>query len=259
MTKRKRIHFIIFAQSTAIIMIRNCVAVLAVLALTSSAMAQDVPEKSPSFISFNIGGSFATGSFASPVASGQPSGYATSGIHYQFEYAGFITKNAGFGFEVGRFANAVNLTPFGDDFTAYNNSTKVVSPSVVKVVDAKPWKNVYLVAGPYLTFPLKGAAIDFKALGGMMNVTSPEFTYTGAPSVITSVTASSVSNLSFGYVLGTNLRLNLSEKTQLKFGLEFFQTYTPNSFSANGAETTRNTVNLSVLNVSWGLAFRVGK
>src|SRR6185295_14622812 len=153
-------------------MVRIALSTLFVLGF-SMIYAQD-SLRSKNFLSFSVGGSFATGNYGSSVSSLQGSGFATSGFLYQFEYAGFWSKHAGFGFEAGHFSNAVNLNSYSNDFAA--NFQGLTPPNTVLVTSIDNWKATYLLGGPYITLPFKDLIIDFKALGGMVNSTIPGFT-----------------------------------------------------------------------------------
>ncbi|NOT74142.1 MAG: hypothetical protein HOP08_04375 [Cyclobacteriaceae bacterium] len=232
--------------------------------LSHEMMAQDSLKvnRTVNFLAFSGGGSFAMGSYSESVSIREGSGFAGSGYNFQIEYAGFWSQNAGLGTEIGMFSNSVNRYALASEIA----TTTPPSPGTrIVLTELQPWKSLYVFAGPYVTLPLKNIHIDFKALAGIMGITAPAFNHTveniTAPANPTLIRDySPIRNFVFGYGLGSNIRLKLDKAAQLKFGIEFMQATSDADYSKSlGFTGNRGTQNISNLNLSWGLAFNVGK
>jgi hypothetical protein len=230
-----------------------------------AAFSQDSLYRS-SFIAVSVGANFATGHFADSKSNAEGSGFGTSGFSYQIELAGFWSRYTGFGLAAGEWFTQVNQNSFSKDFVEdYVAANPPTSGTKVTVENIKSWRAAYAMVGPYVSIPTKFLAIDFKAVGGFVNTKSPGFTITKSNPTLNPAsrheTAEPVPYYSFGYILGTNIRLRMGPNTQLKFGIEYFQTYAPTGYRMNEFEptTSRGTQSVSTLNLQWGIAFALGK
>ena len=218
------------------------------------------------FMAVGFGMSLATGRFGQTSSRPEGDGFAQSGFAARLEYAGFWNRNAGFGFAVGSFANRLDEQRMSAFFppilTNQNINPDRVEQSFSNV---RPWRSYYLFVGPYLSVPLKSVFFDFKCLGGFLLNRHPGFDYTQRVipennsnrfTILPSVSAS------FGFNAGVNVRLKMSEGTQLLVGLEYIYSqseprYELNDRQGNPIDAGRQKV--SVFNLSWGLAWNVGK
>jgi hypothetical protein len=241
---------------------KNFFAVVIFLLLVGTGVNAQDSTRTRSSLSVSIGASMPLGQFKAASSSRDGHGFATSGFHYQIEYAGFWSRNAGFGVEAGGFSNGLNQNPFKTDFTILHPPPVFVGN--VNLSAAEPWRNYYLLTGPYISLPMKNIIVDFKALGGLLFTKSASMIYTLTTTTTTyaSGTAGGVSSQSFGYSLGTNIRLKLDKNTQLKFSVEYLQGYVDTSYT-NSSPTYpvagAGQQSLAVLNLSWGLTFLVGR
>lgn len=242
---------------TTLLLIIYLILPLQILAQQSSAsdssnIVRKVPrEQKAGFLSFNLGGSIPIGSY-SPAAE-RNTGYALPGINYHLETGLISTHHTGFGVSVGSFRN--NLDEGG------------ISSTSLVISNAEPYRNTYIFAGPYLTFPVKHFFIDVKCLGGLVRTTYPSF-----DGIITindrryAMKAGGKRATVFGYNLGTNIRIKTQGALQFKVGLDFIYAkpeigYQIESWSTepDPLPVVRSTFRqaISTLNVSWGLAFRL--
>ncbi|MCU0352720.1 MAG: hypothetical protein MUD08_03120 [Cytophagales bacterium] len=219
------------------------------------------------FIAFNIGTSLAVGRFGQAGSRSEGDGFAQNGLAAHFEFAGFWNKNAGFGFATGTFANRVDLRrPQSFSPVAVNVPFGRDPEDVIQTFsNVRPWRSHYLFVGPYVSVPLKTLSVDFKCLGGFLLNRFPGFDYRQSidgstdPRDNISFTASSNSRISFGYNLGVNVRLRVSEGMQLKMGADYIQANPQTSYEVRDRRTDLGRQNVSVFNLSWGLAWNVGK
>lgn len=254
---------------------RSWILVFVCSASCLNSLAQQVTEDGPvtegrrRFISLSFGASFPLGLFRAQNSYNLGNGFAASGIHYQVEYAGFWMKHVGFGVQVGAFNNALNANAYTRDFSTALNAVYPITPGLsLKTTDPTSWKSNYIMTGPYFRLPMKDLVIDFKALGGVLICSTPGHSYSVRNTFTFPVTTvindnvPSVSATAFAYELGMNARLKVSPGTQIRFGLEYLQSYVDegqqarsgpggNSFAWGGFQS------VAVLNLSWGISFRL--
>lgn len=191
-----------------------------------------------SYVSLGLGVSRGIGKFGQSESVNQRDGFALTGLNIQLERVVFGSHNAGFGLTAGRFTNALDGDMYVSGFSGN-----------AKISDAKPWRTLYLMTGPYITIPTRYIDIDFKCVGGFLFVKRPSFTLT-YPDQSHSYYTSSSSKASFGLNMGSNIRLRMSDKTQFKIGIDYI-TSTANIKDDNSSFKQK----LNVFNVSWGLVF----
>jgi len=228
-------------------------------------MAADTSQsgKRRNFITFHMGMSMATGRFGQNENRSRGDGFAQNGLALGFEYAGFWNKNIGFGFTTGTFTNRLDerqLPKFFQPIRINDNDPTIVEQEFFNV---KRWRSYYIFTGPYVSVPLKNLFLDFKCLGGFLLNRHPGFE-TEQDNIPNGIRFSVQprSNVAFGINAGTAVRLKLSEGTQMRVGVDYVHSQVKTSYTVDnrtGPQVDAGRQKVSAFNLSWGLAFSVGK
>jgi hypothetical protein len=217
----------------------------------SNPNSPDTLNRTPArFIAFKAGGGIPLGNYG--ITDQVASGNALPGFLLGAELA-FISRwrHTGFGISGGYLQNRLD-----------ERSITSTAGASVSFRDASPYRNTYLMAGPYLTLPLKNVFIDFKLLGGLLVTAAPSFDgiFVRDNQTFSFSAEGQVSN-TFGYNPGLNIRIATPVNLQFVAGLDYLYGKPDLSYTLTFVtnpnipelEAARQTV--SVLNLTWGVAF----
>lgn len=206
-------------------------------------------------LQLSVGISSAVGSFGRNDITG--TAFAESGFTLSLQYVLSINRNVGFGFSVGSFSNNVNERLFSPSLPGDPAPDDLVRT----LTEIGRWRGNHIFAGYYVSIPSRHITVDFKLLPGLLRVHHPEFTVNQRLPAGSQQTfsADAEPHLSFGYNLGTNVRLKLSSQTQFSFSADYIYTRPKTSYSINGIGFNNGRQPISVVNLSWGLAWSVGR
>jgi len=187
------------------------------------------------FMSLSMGASVPVGDFAKSENL-YKNGFAETNFVLNFDGAYFFTTYLGIG---GTFSFGSN---YGGGETLQNRITEEILKQIsfwksefpglsipfdtVYNFNVGQWNYVNLMAGPQILIPLNNIGLEFKALGGLSFITSPEREVT--LQLTDGEFSSSQENrqLNFGYILGSGLHFGLGRSYSIRFSVDYFYSKT---------------------------------
>ncbi|MCK4345390.1 MAG: hypothetical protein KAX05_08895 [Bacteroidales bacterium] len=180
------------------------------------------------FMSLSMGASVPVGDFAK---SGDlyTNGFAGTNFVLNFDGAYFFTTYLGIG---GTFSFGSN---YGGGENLQNQITKEIPSKFPELLipfepvynfNIGQWNYVNLMAGPQILVPLYNIGLDFKALGGLSFITSPEREVTLQLTDGEFTSSQENRQLNFGYILGSGLRFGLGRSYSIRLSMDYFYSKT---------------------------------
>ncbi len=232
--------------------------------ISLSAFGQDDVSsgKAKNFIGVTGGYSNLMGNITKSDYSSNSSGYANAmGYNVGLEGAYYLNKHIGIGglFSFASFSTA-NLQSMSD---GYKESFDVDSISVT-VTTKYNFYNFFV--GPYFSFPIKKFTIDFRAVGGLTLVYTPEFDIFVEDGGKPHPCAQNISSgTGFGFQAGAGIRYSITNHLGIKLNADYYYT-DPNIAIQNsnrpqaGARLLTNYHEaITMLNINLGLVYQFGK
>ena len=193
------------------------------------------------FMSLSMGASIPVGDFADTVDL-YKNGFAGTNFVLNFDGAYFFLPYLGLG---GTFSFGSN---YGGGEDLQNKIKKEISLKFPELsVPFEPeynfnigqWNYVNLMVGPQISILLNNIGLDFKVLGGLSFITSPDREVTLQ---LTNGEFSSYQEnrqLNFGYILGSGFRFGVGRSTAIRLSADYF--YSKSSFEIKNAYQTNGT------------------
>ncbi|MBA7518768.1 hypothetical protein ES705_10841 [subsurface metagenome] len=193
------------------------------------------------FMSLSMGASIPVGDFAKSENL-YKNGFAETNFVLNFDGAYFFTTYLGIG---GTFSFGSNYGG-GEDL---QNKIKKEIPEILKEFpelslpfepeynfNIGQWNYVNLMIGPQISVLLNNIGLDFKVLGGLSFITSPEREVT--LQLTDGEFASSQENrqLNFGCILGSGFRFGVGRNTAIRLSADYF--YSKSSFEIKNSYQT---------------------
>ncbi|HNS16262.1 MAG TPA: outer membrane beta-barrel protein [Bacteroidales bacterium] len=145
---------------------------LVILSLMAGAQTSD------GYMGVMMGVAIPTGDFASGDSLNPQAGYATTSFNLTMDGAYYINPYVGFGGAVSFSNNSLNT---GDlkrslEWYIHKNYPDAELPEDLTLIsyDLGVWNHVNLMVGPYFSIPVNQFHFDFRALGGLAFVFSPD-------------------------------------------------------------------------------------
>ena len=147
------------------------------IAVTHIIYAQDDKQ----FISLAVGPSFPLNDFAKMELSDSTSGWAKTGVAFEFTYAYRLTHNFGFQGKLSYSSNSFDNFKYDDALTAAYSKNPEDPDTTFSSESSRNWSSGGLLIGPYLRFPItESLSWDIKALVGAFIVNSPTLLINGS-------------------------------------------------------------------------------
>lgn len=145
---------------------------LLVLSLVAGAQTSD------SYMGIMMGVSIPTGDFASSDSLNVQAGYATTSFNLTMDGAYYINPYIGFGGAVSFSNNSLNTGDLKRTLEwyvkKYYPDAELPEDLTLISYDLGVWNHVNLMVGPYFSIPVNQFHFDFRALGGLAFVFSPD-------------------------------------------------------------------------------------
>jgi hypothetical protein len=215
-------------------------------------------ETDKGYIGLSLGASIPTGDFGSTDENNQNAGFAKTGTMIDLNFSYLLGKN--FGISAMLLGQSNNI-----DVDALENEANFQIPGINWTYSSDSWSVGGILIGGYASFPI-GAKSSFDAhlMIGSLNTTLPSIQITGNFNGITlSSMSESQDDASFGILLGGGFKFNVSKYISILANMDIVgctakfenvQTHYSNSTS----EYSDITQNISTINFSVGIAYRLG-
>lgn len=176
------------------------------------------------FTSINLGLSIPTGNFRSNNFSNSESGYATTGLIFDITFGHKILHNLGVTAIYRSQANGVNTGAYAQDLANYFGAGNPAGTTSVSV-KSSVFSLGGIMVGLYGTFPIVDKlSFEPRVLVGFSAATLPAMTtetYKSGTKITTFVREQSAS-FAFSYIIGTEVKLDISKKICLLLNIDFY-------------------------------------
>lgn len=178
------------------------------------------------YISLAVGPSFPLNDFAHKNLNDSTSGWAKTGVAFEFTYAYRFTNNIGFQGKITYSSNAFDNLAYDDTLTeAYSRNPENPDTSFSSE-SSRNWSSGGILVGPYLRFPLSETlSWDITASIGGFGVYSPTLLINGAidnGEELKEYYRQSGKGYAFAYSFGTGFKYKLANYYVLLF-VDYFE------------------------------------
>lgn len=178
------------------------------------------------YISLAVGPSFPLNEFAKMDLNDSTSGWAKTGVAFEFTYAYRLTHNFGLQGKLNYSSNKFDNFSYEDALTSAYSRNPDDPDTTFSSESSKNWSSAGFLVGPYIRFPLSSSlSWDIKALVGMFGVSSPELVLNGATDDGNNLKEYYRLNgrgYAFAYTLGTGVKYKVSNYFVLLF-VDYFE------------------------------------
>lgn len=161
------------------------------------------------YMGLSIGPSIPLSDFAKTDLNDSTSGFAKTGVAFNFAYAYRISHNFGLQFVVNYSGNKL------DNITYENELMKANPDYNVRVESNQNWSSGGLFGGPYLRFPIGDFSVDVRGLIGYYGSYAPQATIYATkketPNDKSTYYRETSRSYGFGYLLGAGMKYRLSD------------------------------------------------
>lgn len=175
-------------------------------------------EAQSNFMSLTIGKTSTLGEYGSVET--LTDGFASSGIVADYTGAFFLKKYVGFGGDIKYSSNETNEGKIRN--LLMKELPAEVPQSADIVYSTGFWKNVSLLAGPFLTLVAGNFNIDLYGFGGIGFVMPPSFDIIATTTDVYYSRTTSSNQVSLAFDGGAGFRYNLDEKYALRFHSDYY-------------------------------------
>jgi len=187
------------------------------------------------FASISFGATLPQGNYASTgdLAS---NGYAKNGGAIKFDAGYFPTSYFGIGASFSFGSNYANRDSLANDLISYieeNASNIIHIPENAEILYGSGfWNYVNLFIGPHFSIRASQKLyLDFRGLAGISFIRPPNQELRINFDNTSIYTQTSHNSASFGFLAGAGIRFNLNSNLALKFGADYFQSKSKNTYT----------------------------
>ncbi len=178
------------------------------------------------YISLAVGPSFPLNDFAKMNLKDSTSGWAKTGVSFEFTYAYRLTHNIGLQGKLSYSSNKFDNFRYEDALTSAYSSNPEDPDTTFSSESAKNWSSAGFLVGPYLRLPFsESLSWDVKALVGLFSVSSPELVLNGSidnGDKLREYYRLNGRGYAFAYCLGTGFKYKLANYYILLF-VDYFE------------------------------------
>jgi len=178
------------------------------------------------YIGLAVGPSFPLNDFARMDLNDSTSGWAKTGVAFEFTYAYRLTNNLGLQGKISYSSNRFDNFRYEDALTSAYSRNPVDPDTSFSSESSKNWSSAGFLVGPYLRLPISTSiSWDIKALAGMFSVSSPELILNGSVNdgnKLEEYYRLNGRGYAFAYSLGTGLKYKVSNYYVLLF-VDYFE------------------------------------
>lgn len=168
------------------------------------------------YIAISVGPSIPIGDFASKNGNNSSAGWATSGAIFDISFAYKLGQKFGLSGLLRGQTNSIDNSALASEFVKQNGGSWTVS--------SKAWTLGGFMFGAYGSLPISDkVSFDTRAMIGFLNATSPEINTTlNGTGGAAWLKQSSVSAISFSYLIGGGFKFNVNDKICLLANIDYF-------------------------------------
>ncbi|MCB2208793.1 MAG: outer membrane beta-barrel protein [Bacteroidetes bacterium] len=178
------------------------------------------------YISLAVGPSFPLNDFAKMDLNDSTSGWAKTGVAFEFTYAYRLTHNFGLQGKISYSSNKFDNFSYEDALAAIYSRNPEDADTSFSSESSKNWSSAGFLVGPYIRFPFSSSlSWDIKALVGMFGVSSPELVLNGSTNsgdILQEYYRLNGRGYAFAYNLGTGFKYKVSNYYALLF-VDYFE------------------------------------
>jgi len=178
------------------------------------------------YIGLAVGPSFPLNDFAKMDLNDSTSGWAKTGVAFEFTYAYRLTNTFGIQGKISYSSNSFDNFRYEDELTTAYSRNPEDSDTTFSSESSKNWSSAGFLVGPYLRFPVsRSLSWDIKALAGVFGVSSPELSLNGSiddGNKLNEYYRLNGRGYAFAYSLGTGFKYKVSNYYVLLF-VDYFE------------------------------------
>ena len=178
------------------------------------------------YVSLAVGPSFPLNDFSKMDINDSTSGWAKTGVAFEFTYAYRLTHNIGFQVKLSYSSNSFDNLTYDDALTASYSLNSEDPDTSFSSESSRNWSSGGLLLGPYLRLPLtESLSWDVKALFGAFGVNSPTLLINGSidnDEELEEYYRQSGKGYAFAFNLGTGFKYKVSKYYVLLF-VDYFE------------------------------------
>jgi len=173
------------------------------------------------YVSLAVGPSFPLNDFSKMDLSDSTSGWAKTGVAFEFTYAYRLTNIIGLQGKLSYSSNSFDNLTYDDALTAAHSRNQEDPDTSFSSESSRNWSSGGFLIGPYLQFPLSSSlSWDIRALVGLFGVSSPTILINGTidnGDQLEEYYRQSGRGYAFAYNLGTGFKYKLANYYVLLF------------------------------------------